>query len=192
MRPLNLSKGQRRVVMPFQWKCAWNWKCALMSATVRSLLYGVAMLRGARDARLAVMCVELIYVTLTAGIYAGLQQRALKIRRRWLGDACIVLLIPGVSQLLDWLAHKAAGAPAPTGAFTGALVFTLLSAIFHRHLMRHGTFLTGESEDSMIEDFRRIPGLLLSFLLWPGVFLRSLPAKIERSGDKSDDFEAAA
>lgn len=163
-----------------------------MSAVVRSVVYAVAMLRGGSSERLAVIGVEMLYVTLTAGLYAGLQQRALKMRRRWLGDVCIVLLVPGLSQVLDWLAHRAAGAPAPAPALAGAAVFTLISALFHRHVMRNGTFLTGDSEASMAEDFRRIPGLVVSFVAWPRVLLRSLPARMERWAEKSEDFEAAA
>jgi hypothetical protein len=192
MRSLNVVEGQRQGVVPSRWKCAWNWKCALMSAAVRSLVYGVAMLRGTGRERLAVIGVEMLYVTLTAGLYAGLQQRALGMRRRWLGDLCIVLLVPGLSQVLDWLIHKAVGAPAPVPALTGAAIFTLISALFHRHVMRHGTFLTGESEASILEDFRRIPRLVVSFVIWPGVLLRSLSARIERRAEKSEDFEAAA
>lgn len=192
MRSLSLRKGRRQEFVPSRWKCAWNWKCALMSATVRSLVYGAAMLRGGSGERLAVIGVEMLYVTVTAGLYAGLQQRALGMRRRWLGDVCIVLLVPGLSQVLDWLAHKAVGAPAPVPALTGAVVFTLISALFHRHAMRNGTFLTGDAGVSMREDFRRIPRLVVSFVMWPGVLLCSLPAGIERRAERAEDFEAAA
>lgn len=191
MSPLNLHQRRRGFVLS-QLKCAWNWKCALMSAAVRSLVYGLAMLHGGSRERLAVIGVEMLYVTLTAGLNAGLQQRALGIRRRWLGDMCIVLLVPGLSQMLDWLAHKVLGAPAPARALTGAAVFTLISALFHRHVMRRGTFLTGESEASIADDFRRIPRLVVSFVVWPGVLLRLLPARVERRAEKSGNFEAAA
>lgn len=191
MRSLKLGEG-RQWFAPSRWKCAWNWKCALMSAAVRSLVYGVAMLRGGSRERLAVIGVEMLYVTLTAGFYAGLQQRALQSQRRWLGDVCIVLLVPALSQALDWLAHKAAGAPAPVRALTGAVVFTLISALFHRHVMRQGTFLTGKAGASMAEDFRRIPRLAVSFVIWPEVFLRSLSARIDRVAETAEDFEAAA
>lgn len=191
MRPLSLREGRQRIA-PSQWKCVWNWKCALMSAVVRSLLYGVAMMRGNGHERMVVIGVEMLYVTLTAGAYAGMQQWALRLRRRWLGDICIVILVPGLSQVLDWLAHRVVGAPAPARALTGAAVFTLISALFHRHVMRHGTFLTGDSESSMAEDFRRIPRLVVSFVVWPGAVLRSLHGRIERWGTKPEDFKAAA
>ena len=63
--------------------CAcWNWKCALLSAAARSLVYLAAMARSGSHGRLAIVAVETAYVTLTAGIYAGMQQRALLLRSR--------------------------------------------------------------------------------------------------------------
>jgi hypothetical protein len=165
-----------------------------MSAVARSVVYAVAMARSGLRGGLAVIAVEMLYVTLTAGFYAGLQQKALGMRRRWLGDLGIVVGVPGISQLLDWLLHRAAGVPAPHRAVLSACVFTLISALFHRHVMRHGTFLTGEQGRSMADDFRRIPRLVLSFVVWPVVVFRSLPERRERliRANRPDDAEAIA
>ena len=82
----------------------WNWKCALMSATARSLVYLAAMARTGLQSGLPVVLVEMVYVTLTAGLYAGLQQRALGFRSRLLGNLTVVLAVPMLAQILDWLA----------------------------------------------------------------------------------------
>jgi len=166
----------------------WNWKCALMSAVVRSVVYGLAMMHnGLRDGA-AVIAVEMLYVTLTAGLYAGLQQRALEIRRRWLGDLAIVLGVPALSQVVDWMLHRAMGAPAPHRALISVCVFTLISALFHRHVMREGTFLTGAQGLSLKDDFRRIPRLIVSFAASPGVLLRALPMR----GGRTEEEKLAA
>jgi hypothetical protein len=93
----------------------------------------------------------------------------------------IVVGVPGLSQFLDWLVHRLAGAPAPHKALLSVCVFTLISALFHRHVMRQGTFLTGPEGRSLRDDFRRIPRLLLSFAVWPGRILRSLPNRVSRA-----------
>jgi hypothetical protein len=139
-----------------------------------------AVNHSSRDAW-AVIAVEMLYVTVTAGLYAGLQQQALGIRRRWLGDLAIVIGVPGLSQFLDWLIHRVAGAPAPHKALLSVCIFTLLSALFHRHGMRQGTFLTGAQGRSLRDDFRRIPRLVVSFAVWPGRFLRSVPERLSRA-----------
>ncbi len=163
----------------------WNWKCALMSAVVRSMVYAIAMMHGtmmvgALRNGLAVIAVEMVYVVFTAGLWAGLQQVALGARHRRFGDLMIVVGVPGLSQLADLLLHLAVGAPMPQRALVSVCVFTLLSALFHRHVMRHGTFLTGERSGSLVEDFRRMPRLVLSFLMWPGKLLAQLPERFGR------------
>ena len=174
MNPVGLTQTSRHAL------ACWNWKCALMSAAVRSVVYAIAMARSHSAGSLAVVGVEMLYVTLTSGLYAGMQQQALGLRRRWLGDLAIVVGVPGLSQAADWLVHRVAGAPAPHKALFTVCVFTLISALFHRHVMRHGTFLTGERGGSMAEDFRRVPRLVVSFAVWPVALLRSLPARLER------------
>jgi len=153
-----------------------------MSATVRAFVYAAAMLRpgpGLKEG-VAVIVVEMLYVTVTSGLYAGMQQHALLIKRRWLGDLAIVVGVPGLSQALDWLLHIAAGAPTPHKALLSVCIFTLLSALFHRHVMRRGTFLTGCEGLSLTQDFRRVPKLILSFAASPFAFTLSLPDRFAR------------
>ncbi len=160
----------------------WNWKCALFSAATRSVVYSVALARGANFREgLAVVLVEMVYVTLTSGLYAGMQQQALGLERRWLGDLTIVVGIPGLSQAVDWQVHRMAGAPTPHKALLTVCFYTLLSALFHRHVMRHGSFLTGEGGASLVEDFCRVPKLVVSFLIWPAKLLRALPERVGNS-----------
>jgi hypothetical protein len=148
----------------------WNWKCALLSATARSLVYLAATARTGSHGRFAVVLIEIVYVTLTAGIYAGMQQNALRLRRRWLGNLIVVFCVPGVAQLLDWTAHRIAGAAITGRATLAVSVFTVLSALFHLHVMRNGVFLTGNNR-SLFDDFRRMPRLVAGFIAWPVVFL---------------------
>ncbi len=152
-----------------------------MSAIVRSTVYAVAMMHGALRDGLAVISVEMVYVVFTAGLWAGLQQMALNARHRRVGDLMIVVGVPGLSQLADWLLHHMVGAPMPQRALLSVCAFTLLSALFHRHVMRHGGFLTGERSGSIVDDFRRMPRLVLSFLMWPGKLLVQLPERFGRA-----------
>lgn len=152
----------------------WNWKCALMSASVRSLVYLAAMARSGPHGRLAIVAIEMAYVTLTAGIYAGMQQRALALRPRWLGNLVVAVGVPGLAQILDWLTHHAVGPVAPPKALFAVCVFTLLSALFHLHVMRRGVFLTGHAGRTLADDFRCVPRLVLDFVLWPVALFSAL------------------
>lgn len=151
----------------------WNWKCALLSATARSLVYLAAMARNGLRGSLAVVLVEVAYVTLTAGIYAGMQQKALKLATRWQGNLIVVLGVPGLAQALDWLVHRVSGAAVTGRATLAVSLFAALSAVFHLHVMRNGVFLTGGGR-SLFDDFRRIPKLVAGLVVRPVVFFVAL------------------
>lgn len=157
---------------------SWNWKCALMSAITRSTVYLIAMTHSGFQGRFAVVLVEMAYVVLTAGLYAGWQQKALSFQRHWLGNLTVVIGVPGLSQGLDWLAHRAVGAPVPHHATAAVCIFTLLSALFHLYVMRRGVFLTGSAGGTLAQDFRRIPQLVLRFLISPANLATSRLARI--------------
>jgi hypothetical protein len=158
----------------------WNWKCALMSGAARSLVYLAAMARTGVRGGLLIVLVEMIYVSLTAGLYAGLQQRALSFRSRPIGNLTIVVGVPMLAQILDWLTHRAIGAAAPGRATLAVCVFAVVSALFHLHVMRNGAFLTGHTGRSLLDDFRRIPRLATGFVLAPAVLLSALGTRAAR------------
>jgi len=159
----------------------WNWKCALLSATARSIVYLSAMARTGLRGGLSIVLVEMAYVTLTAGLYAGMQQRALSFRSRLLGTFPVVLGVPGMAQMLDWLTHRVAGAAAPGRATVSVSVFAIVSALFHLHVMRRGAFLTGRSGRSLVDDFRRMPRLILGFVVGPAVALSAVAGRMVRA-----------
>ncbi|MGB6687793.1 MAG: hypothetical protein WBE76_08110 [Terracidiphilus sp.] len=159
----------------------WNWKCALLSACARSLVYLAAMARGAHHGRLAIVMVEIAYVTLTAGIYAGLQQSALTVRPRLIGSMIVAVGVPGLAQAIDWLVHRAVGAAAPARATLAVCIFAGFSALFHLYVMRRGAFLTGERGHSLVKDFRRMPRLIADFVSSPVAAFPALAARVARA-----------
>lgn len=148
----------------------WNWKCALMSATARSLVYLVAMAHTGLHSTLSVVVVEIGYVTLTAGVYAGMQQNALRLRSRLAGNLIVVLGVPGLAQVMDWLIHQLTHTAATGGTTLAVSLFAALSALFHLHVMRNGGFLTGQGQ-SLLDDFRRVPRFVAGFVLRPVDFI---------------------
>jgi hypothetical protein len=110
-----MTSAGRSPILARAFAC-WNWKCALLSATARSIVYLAAMTRTGLHGGLSIVLVEMAYVTLTAGVYAGMQQRALDFRSRLLGNLTVAFGVPWLALILDWLAHRAAGAQAPARA----------------------------------------------------------------------------
>jgi hypothetical protein len=138
------------------------------------------MARSGPHGRLAVVLVEIAYVSLTAGVYAGMQQKALDLRTRWFGNLIVVLGVPGLAQLLDWLTHRITGAAATGRATLAVCIFAVVSALFHLHVMRNGVFLTGHGR-SLLDDFRRIPRLIAGFVLRPVAFFAALTSRPTRA-----------
>ncbi|MGO9775147.1 MAG: hypothetical protein ACLQGT_04575 [Terracidiphilus sp.] len=182
MQPITRSSSIARGVFAFALSC-WNWKCALLSAAARSIVYVVALSHTGRHGGLSIVLVEMAYVTLTAGIYAGMQQKALSLRNRLAGNLIVVLCVPGLAQLLDWLAHRVVGAAVPNRTILAVCIFTLVSALFHLHVMRRGVFLTNHRGRSLIEDFRRMPRLIAGFVAAPVIFLSSLAARMNNAAE---------
>jgi len=144
-----------------------------LSATARSLVYIVATIHTGLRGSLAIVLVEVAYVSLTAGIYAGMQQKALRLRSRLVGNLIVAPGVPALAQAMDWITHRLTG-PVVTGRATFAVcMFTLLSALFHLHVMRNGAFLTGGQGRTLADDFRRIPRLIAGFVMKPAAFFAS-------------------
>ena len=154
----------------------------MLSATARSLVYLAALTRSGRQGRLSIVLVEIAYVALTAGIYAAMQQRALGLRSRLLGNAIVAFGVPALAQGLDWLAHRAAGEPAPPRAIVAVSVFAAFSALFHLFIMRRGALLTGCGR-SLFDDMRRMPRLVASFLVAPVALIVPLPMRSESAAE---------
>lgn len=154
-----------------------------MSATARSLVYLAAMAHGGVHSGRVVL-VEMAYVTLTAGVYAGMQQKALGLRSRVLGNLIVVVGVPGLAQVLDWTAHRVTGAAATDRATLAVCVFAAISALFHLYVMRNGVFLTGQAAGqgrSLVDDFRRMPQLVAGFVMRPVALLAGVSSRGERA-----------
>ncbi len=131
------------------------------------------MARTGPHGALPIVLVEVGYVTLTAGIYAGMQQNALRLRSRLLGNLIVVVGVPGLSQTLDWFTHRLTHTAASGGTTLAVSLFAVLSALFHLHVMRNGGFLTGQGS-SLLDDLRRVPRFIAGFVLRPVNFFAPL------------------
>jgi hypothetical protein len=135
--------------------------------------------------------VEAAYVMLTAGIFSAWQQQSLNVRPRKLAWSITVLAIPLGSLALDsglhlWLDHgnmRALG--------ISALIATLLSAMFHWHVMQNGAMLVGENGGSFLDDMKRMPRLIVTFVWDPirAILHRSRAQELSR---EAEEMEIAA
>jgi hypothetical protein len=171
----------------------WNWKAALVTAVIRAGACMAALWHSPVHAREHFGAVEAAYVLLTSGIFSAWQQQALDVKPRRLSWAIVVLVIPLGSLAADsalhvWLDHgnmRALG--------MGALIATLISAMFHWHLMQNGAMLVGEKSRTLADDMKQMPRLIATFVWNP---IRSFADSLRRAkladGPSDPEVETAA
>ncbi len=149
----------------------WNWKVALMTAVLRGSACVLALRHMEHHARNHFGLVEAAFVLLTCGFFSALQQQSLQIRFERLAWFICVLVIPltslscdaGLHFWLDGRDTRQFGVP--------GLIFTVVSATFHWHMIRNGVLLVGEEVDTLATDFKRIPRLTICYFTTPAMAL---------------------
>jgi hypothetical protein len=158
----------------------WNWKVALMTAVFRGMACVAALWHMERHARNHFGVVEAVFVLFTCGFFSALQQQSLAIRTEILAWFTCVVVIPLSSLGMDAALHFWLDGRDTRQLGVVALVFTVLSATFHWHMIRNGALLVGEEAHSLSTDLRRIPRLALAYVTEPAVWLWRVAAALAR------------
>lgn len=145
----------------------WNWKAALITAICRAGACMAALWHTPLHAREHFGAVEAAYVLLTAGIFSAWQQQALDVKPRRLAWVITVLAIPLGSLAADSALHMWLDRGNMRALGIGAIIVTIVSAVFHWHVMQNGALLVGEGSRTLTEDMRQMPRLVASFAAAP-------------------------
>jgi hypothetical protein len=141
----------------------WNWKSAVLSSLFRSSLFFVANLSAGPDAAQAAFVTELAYRGVTAGFYGALTQAFRDARPAWAGMVAAMILLPGVSHLLEFVIHWFRGTPNLTESLVLSVALTALSTSFNLFAMRRGALTVGGGSSPLLRDLRQLPMLLCAF-----------------------------
>lgn len=161
----------------------WNWKVALMTAVLRGLACVAALRHMEVHARNHFGAVEAAFVLVTCGAFSALQQQSLSIRSELMAWFSCVVVVPltslscdaGLHFWLDGRQTRQLGVP--------ALIFTVLSATFHWHMIRNGALLVGEEAHSLSTDLKRIPRLTATYFASPALWMwRVVSALVAKEG----------
>jgi hypothetical protein len=169
----------------------WNWKAALLTAIFRAAACMVALWHSPLPAREHFGAVEAAYVLATAGIFSAWQQQAMEIMPRFLAWLTVVLAVPLGSLAADSALHLWLDGGSMSALGLGALAATLLSAMFHWHLLQNGAMRVDNESGSFLHDMRRMPRLTLSFVCNP-ILLLIANLRFRRTAVQPENFEAAA
>lgn len=150
---------------PFQLLIAnWNWKSAILSSLIRSIIFFAANFDAGRNAALAAMLTELIYRGCTAGFYASLTQAFRHVRPVWQANLAAMVLLPLVSHSTELFIHWVRATPNLFFSILSSAIFTSFSTAYHLFAMRNGAMIVGLDAQSLRSDLQRTPRILFQFI----------------------------
>lgn len=166
----------------------WNWKVALMTAGLRGLACVAALRHMELHARRHFGIVEAAFVLLTCGLFSALQQQVLDLRPEVLSWLACVVVIPLTSLGCDAGLHFWLDGQQTRQLGVAGVIFTIVSATFHWHMIRNGALLVGKESASFGSDLKRIPVLVGTYFVAPVLWARRLWAN---AGIQAEEAEVA-
>lgn len=143
----------------------WNWKSAVLSIILRVPVFAIAAARHGIEAIALAALTEAMVCGFNAGCYAAVVQVLRNRKPVWLTAIIIGVGLPALGQIIEYGVHSWRGTPHTSIAVIVSTVLAGLSSLFNWYAMKRGTLLMGEEGGSFLNDLRRIPVLLFSFLL---------------------------
>jgi hypothetical protein len=145
----------------------WNWKVAMLTAVLRGTACVWALRHVELHARQHFGIVEAAFVLFTCGSFSALQQQSLRIRTEALAWFACVIAVPLTSLSCDAALHFWLDGVKTKQLGVAGVIFTLVSATFHWHMIRNGALLVGEESHSLATDLKRIPILVGTYFANP-------------------------
>jgi len=142
----------------------WNWKAAILSATLRAALFLCANLTAGWRAATGAMLAEFLYAAALAGFYGAIAQAFSEADPPWAAALTAAVLVPAAPHALEFSVHLLRGTPNIKTSMIASVGFTIISSLFNLYAMRHGALVVGPRGSSIIADLRRMPRLVGGFL----------------------------
>lgn len=143
----------------------WNWKSALMSVLMRSIIFFSTTVKFGWKAGLAAVTHDIWYRFFLSGTIGSLTQAFRKAEPAWLATITVSILLPAFAHLVEYVAHKLQGTQNLKTAVTASIIFTVISILFNYYIMRRGVLVVDEGSRSFWSDMAQMPRMILGFLL---------------------------
>ena len=165
----------------------WNWKSAILSTVLRSVLFFLTNLTAGLPAALAAMTTEWIYRGITAGFYGALTQALSEIEPPWAGVMAVLVLLPVANHSVEFLVHWIRGTNRLYTSIGASVALTALSSLFNYYAMRKGSFVVGEGRKALLHDLVQFPRLVAEFCVLPVRWVRRWRRKSSDSKPPAND-----
>ena len=177
----------------------WNYKSAIFSGLFRAPIFFITYLqfagkeRNARETLLLAFgaaAAQFAYRFLFAGINGALIQSFRRVEPAWKALLTIMLLIPAISHLLEFIVQFSYATATGTSQHTDEAIIrsicvSIISALFNLFAMRRDVMIVGEAESKSIwGDIKHFPFVIAEFIAfvpmeiakmtWRGAWLTAL------------------
>ena len=142
----------------------WNWKSAVTSTLFRAPIFFFVNLAAGPKAAAGAFVTEFVLRSLTSGFYGSLTEAIHDAEPGWLAGLTAMVLMPVANHSLELVVHWLRGTPKLVNSILASVLFTAVSTLFNLYVMRQGAFLVGENRQSLGQDMRRMPRLVIGFL----------------------------
>jgi hypothetical protein len=150
----------------------WNWKAALFSGVLRSMIYLFTHLKEGWRAALGAMSVEFFFRLVVSGASGSLVQAFHNAAPVWLATLCVMIMLPAFSHMIEFTLHTLNGDVNKGKAIIISITFSIISAIFNLFAMRRDALLVKDDRaQSLGQDLVRLPKIVGEFMFFPLVWL---------------------
>ena len=143
----------------------WNWKAALLSPILRGAFVYAATAGAGPAAAASALTVEVMYRGLVSGFCGAIVEAFRSSEPYWAGQLTVVLIVPVVSDSLDFLVHWQHGTSEFGRSVAVSLALTIVSTAFNYFAMRRGALIVGQQRRTFFEDLATLPLLFAAFLI---------------------------
>jgi hypothetical protein len=143
----------------------WNYKAAITSATIRSVLFFIANISVGWTAATAAWSTEFVFRFATAGFYGAMTQAFRRVEPARTGLIAAMVALPLIAHSLELAVHWWRGTANLGLSIAVSLGFTAFSTSFNLFAMRRGILIVGEADRrSLVGDLRAMPRVVWAFI----------------------------
>ena len=171
----------------------WNWKAAMFSGVLRSMIYLFTHLKEGWRAALGAMSVEFFFRLVVSGASGSLVQAFHNAHPVWLATLCVMIMLPAFSHMIEFTLHTLNGDVNKGKAIIISISFSILSAIFNLFAMRRDALLVKDARAQTLgQDLVQLPKIVGEFMFYPLVWLwRRSKGRVEKPVEKAPAVDLA-
>jgi hypothetical protein len=143
----------------------WHWKSALMSASVRGLLFFAANLAAGPGPASRASIIEFALRLPLVGALASVTQLYRDAHPAWAAALVTTTVLPLIAHAAELATHAIAGTPRLGVSLFASVAMSAVATTFNLFAMRRGALLVGEGARPFADDLKQLPGLIAAFVV---------------------------